>query len=65
MEVEVLRFRSRALKALRDFFYSQGFLEVETPLLVPYENPDANVKNVKVLFKDFSGNIKKTKEENL
>jgi lysyl-tRNA synthetase class 2 len=55
MEVEVLRFRSRALKALRDFFYSQGFLEVETPLLVPYENPDANVKNVKVLFKDFSG----------
>ncbi|RUM45115.1 MAG: elongation factor P--(R)-beta-lysine ligase [Desulfurobacterium sp.] len=55
MEVEVLSLRSRALKAVRDFFYSQGFLEVETPLLVPYENPDANVENVKVLFEDFSG----------
>ncbi|TCK05357.1 amino acid--tRNA ligase-related protein [Phorcysia thermohydrogeniphila] len=55
MEVEILSLRSRALKAVRDFFYSQGFLEVETPLLVPYENPDSNVKNVKVPFQDFAG----------
>jgi len=55
MEVEVLSFRSRVLRAVRDFFYSQGFLEVETPILIPYENPDSNVKNVEVLFQDFTG----------
>ncbi len=53
--VDVLRLRGRVLKHIRDFFYSKGFLEVETPILVPYENPDLNVKNVEVNFSDFSG----------
>ena len=32
-----------------------GYLEVETPVMVPYRNPDPNLENVKVLFRDFRG----------
>ena len=31
------------------------YLEVETPIMVPYRNPDPNVENVKALFRDFQG----------
>ncbi|WP_163328496.1 amino acid--tRNA ligase-related protein [Desulfurobacterium thermolithotrophum] len=52
---EILKLRSKLLKVVREFFELQGFIEVETPLMVPYENPDSNVVNVKVSFSDFSG----------
>ena len=51
----LLKTRSKLLKAIRDFFESEGFIEVETPILVPYENPDSNVSNVKVTFHDLTG----------
>ncbi len=54
--VEILRLRSDALRILRSFFYKEGFIEVETPALVPYENPDENVENIAVNFEDFQGN---------
>jgi len=40
---------------IREFFKSEGFTEVETPTLTPYCNPDDNVENAEVTFKDFSG----------
>ncbi len=52
---DILKLRSRILKTIREFFDSQEFIEVETPVLVPYENPDSNVVNVRALFSDFSG----------
>ncbi len=50
-----LKERSDLLKAVRSYFTDSGFIEVQTPELVPYENPDSNVANVGVEFKDFSG----------
>ncbi|MEO2069048.1 MAG: amino acid--tRNA ligase-related protein [Desulfurobacteriaceae bacterium] len=53
----LLQIRSNLLKAVREFFDSQGFIEVETPILVPYENPDSNVVNVNANFHDLSGKL--------
>ncbi len=47
--------RSRLLSQVRTFFDKKDFLEVETPVIVPYENPDDNVENVSVTFSDFKG----------
>ena len=52
---DILVERAKAVKAVRRWFEERNFLEVETPVLVPYENPDDNVENVKAAFKDFSG----------
>ncbi len=50
----MIRSRARLRKIIRDFFERENFLEVDTPILVPYENPDENVKNLKVEFSDFT-----------
>jgi lysyl-tRNA synthetase class 2 len=47
--------RNRLKERIRELFKSEGFTEVETPLITPYCNPDDNVENVEVLFKDFQG----------
>ncbi len=47
--------RSILLNAVRTYFSGAGFIEVQTPELIPYMNPDTNVDNVKVRFRDFSG----------
>ena len=47
--------RSKLKKLLSSYFESMGFTEVDTPILVPYCNPDSNVENLKVTFKDFKG----------
>ncbi|SNR67153.1 amino acid--tRNA ligase-related protein [Desulfurobacterium atlanticum] len=47
--------RDALLSEIRSFFKEEGFIEVDTPFIVPYENPDDNVENVKVLFSDFKG----------
>jgi len=52
-----LKERAELKRSLREFFDSRGFLEVDTPILVPYENPDDNVENVKGVFKDFAGRL--------
>ncbi len=50
-----MRFKAKAKKTIRNFFEGENFIEVDTPLLIPYENPDENVENVPVTFKDFKG----------
>lgn len=35
--------RARVLDAIRDFFRSQGYLEVETPVRIPAPAPEANI----------------------
>lgn len=44
--VEVLRRRQRILQAIRDDLYAQGFVEIESPLLVPGACPDAVLESV-------------------
>ncbi|WP_457568074.1 amino acid--tRNA ligase-related protein [Desulfurobacterium sp.] len=56
VDVEMLKLRSLMLQVVRQFFLGRGFIEVETPVMVPYENPDDNVENVRVVFGDFRGN---------
>ncbi len=51
--VELLKQRSLLKNSVREFFKSLGYLEVDTPILSPYENPDDNVENVKASFCDF------------
>ena len=53
--VEILKLRSTIVNKIRQTFREMGYLEVETPIMVPYRNPDQNVENVKVLFHDFQG----------
>ncbi|SMP08814.1 lysyl-tRNA synthetase, class 2 [Desulfurobacterium pacificum] len=53
--LELLRLRKEARERVRGFFEGRGFLEVDTPIMVPYENPDDNVENVRAVFRDFLG----------
>ena len=53
--LEILKLRSRIVKRIRNVFESLNYMEVETPILTPYRNPDSNVKNVKATFSDFKG----------
>jgi lysyl-tRNA synthetase class 2 len=47
--------RNKLKKLISSYFESMDFVEVDIPLMVPYCNPDSNVENVKVTFKDFQG----------
>lgn len=57
--LEILNLRSRILKNVREIFNRWNYTEVETPIMVPYRNPDSNVENVKTLFHDFQGREKR------
>jgi elongation factor P--(R)-beta-lysine ligase len=46
--LELLRIRHRLLRAIRDFFYERGYLEVETPNLVKNPPPDPHIDPVAV-----------------
>ena len=41
-----LRTRSALLRAVRDFFYEQGFIEVETPVKIPAPAPEEYIESV-------------------
>ncbi|MCX7702767.1 MAG: EF-P lysine aminoacylase EpmA [Planctomycetota bacterium] len=51
--------RSLLLKSVREFFYKEGFLEVETPIMVSYQCLDPNIKDLSVVVQDFSGRKQK------
>jgi len=38
-----LQLRSRIIRAIRDFFFENGYLEVETPYRIPAPAPEANI----------------------
>lgn len=40
MSMHALQLRANIFKAVRDFFWQRGFLEVETPLLIPANAPE-------------------------
>lgn len=44
---EALRLRARVFQAVRGFFIGQGFLEVETPHLIPAPAPEAHIEPVR------------------
>ena len=47
-QLALLRFRHTLLKAMRDFFYSRDYLEVETPNLMTTAAPDPNIEPLQV-----------------
>jgi lysyl-tRNA synthetase class 2 len=51
-KLELLRFRHSLLKAIRDFFYDRGYLEVETPNLMKTAAPDPNIEPLNVYIGD-------------
>lgn len=53
--LEILKLRNTIVNRIRQTFNKMGYLEVETPVIVPYRNPDPNVENVKATFHDFQG----------
>ncbi|WP_456395941.1 amino acid--tRNA ligase-related protein [Desulfurobacterium sp.] len=53
VDIKILRLRDGLLNTVRQTFKKSGFIEVETPILIPYENPDDNVDNVEACFKFF------------
>ncbi len=49
LKIDVLRLRAKAIKAVRNFFWSRGFLEVETPLLIPANAPEEHINPIPTL----------------
>ena len=46
MKSDALWLRAQVLKMVRDFFWERGFLEVETPLLIPANAPEEHINPV-------------------
>ncbi|MDD2852153.1 MAG: EF-P lysine aminoacylase EpmA [Desulfuromonadaceae bacterium] len=46
MKMDALWLRARVIKAIRDFFWQRGFLEVETPLLIPANAPEEHINPI-------------------
>jgi len=51
-KLDLLRSRHELLKAMREFFYAAGYLEVETPNLMRTAAPDPNIEPLKVYVED-------------
>jgi len=49
MKIDALWLRANIIKAIRDFFWERGFLEVETPLLIPANAPEEHINPVVTL----------------
>ena len=49
---ELMKARHDLIRLIRDFFYSHGYLEVETPNLMKTAAPDPNIEPLKVYIDD-------------
>lgn len=49
MKTDALWLRANIIKAVRDFFWERGFLEVETPLLIPANAPEEHINPIHAL----------------
>lgn len=49
MEKSALLIRAQVIRTIREFFWEQGFLEVETPLLIPANAPEEYIDPVHAL----------------
>ncbi|OIO18955.1 MAG: EF-P lysine aminoacylase GenX [Candidatus Magasanikbacteria bacterium CG1_02_32_51] len=57
---EILEKRFEIIKLVREFFWSQNFIEVETPLLIKYPGQEPNISAIETIFhneqkQDFRG----------
>lgn len=52
---ELLHLRAEVLHHIRMFFRDRGFLEVDTPVLLPYPNVDAHVRPMESTYLDARG----------
>ena len=46
MKIDALWLRAKVIKTVRDFFWERGFLEVETPLLIPANAPEEYINPI-------------------
>ena len=46
MKMDALKLRAHVIKTVRDFFWDRGFLEVETPLLIPANAPEEHINPI-------------------
>jgi lysyl-tRNA synthetase class 2 len=53
---EAVTARSKIFRAIREYFYSDGFIEVETPVIVNYQCADPHIETPTVYVRDFTGN---------
>jgi len=47
-KLQVIRERARVYKQIRAFFDNRGYLEVDTPVLMPTTSTDANIESIEV-----------------
>ncbi|MFN3534455.1 MAG: amino acid--tRNA ligase-related protein [Desulfatiglandales bacterium] len=43
LRLRIIEKRARILRLVREFFQKKGYVEVETPILIPYPIPEANI----------------------
>ena len=56
MDWSVFHLRSRIIQAVRSFFISHSYLEVDPPYLTPYPTLDSNIHSMETRFNDEAGN---------
>jgi len=49
VKTDALWLRANVIKTVRDFFWERGFLEVETPLLIPANAPEEHINPIHTL----------------
>ena len=49
MKCDTLWLRAHLIRSIRDFFWERGFLEVETPLLIPANAPEEHIHPISAL----------------
>ncbi len=54
---ENLRIRAEVLRLVRDFFTRNGFLEIETPIVVPFAGQEPYLEPLTTLFTDQHGKL--------
>lgn len=57
MDWSVFYLKAKIIKAIRSFFESQEFLEIDAPILTPYPTLDSHIHNMETVFHQENGSF--------
>ena len=56
LDWDIFRFRDRVIRSTRNYFQTQGFIEIDAPLLTPYPTLDPNIESIPAPVRQPTGN---------